>query len=69
MNALAVTATLDDQVAALRERVGARALEDMGALAVRGKDRTKWLNGMVTNDVRVLPAGRSVYAAIVGLKG
>lgn len=69
MNALDVTASLEDQVAALREGAGLRALDSLGALGVRGRDRTAWLNGMITNDVRVLPAGRSVYTAIVGLKG
>ncbi len=65
----AVTASLEDQVRALREGAGLRALDAMGALGVRGRDRAAWLNGMITNDVRVLPAGRSVYAAVVGLKG
>ncbi len=69
MNALEVTASLDDQVAALREGAGLLALDSLGALGARGRDRTTWLNGMITNDVRVLPAGRSVYAAVVGLKG
>ncbi len=69
MNALDVTASLEDQVSALRDGAGLCALESLGALGVRGRDRTKWLNGMITNDVRVLPPGRSVYAAAVGLKG
>lgn len=69
MNALDVTASLEDQVTALRVGAGLCALESLGALGVRGRDRTKWLNGMITNDVRVLPPGRSVYAAAVGLKG
>ncbi len=65
----AITAMVGEQVAALREGAGVRALDAMGALGVRGRDRSTWLNGMITNDVRVLPAGRSVYAAVVGLKG
>jgi tRNA-modifying protein YgfZ len=69
MNALDVTVSLEAQVTALREGAGLRALDALGALGVRGRDRAKWLNGMITNDVRVLPPGRSVYAAVVGLKG
>ncbi len=69
MNALDVSASLEDQVSALRDGAGLRALDALGALGVRGRDRTKWLNGMITNDVRILPPGRSVYAAVVGLKG
>lgn len=63
-----VIAPLSQQVAALREGVGARLLH-AEVLALRGRDRATWLNGMVTQDVRAVPPGRGVYAAIVGLKG
>ncbi|MFO0602547.1 MAG: glycine cleavage T C-terminal barrel domain-containing protein [Polyangiales bacterium] len=64
-----VTAPLPQQVAALREGAGLRALDDLAAVSVRGRDRLTWLNGMVTNDTRSLAPGRGVYAAVVGLKG
>jgi len=64
-----VTAPLTAQVAALREGAGLRALDDLAAVSVRGRDRLTWLNGMVTNDVRSLAPGRGVYAAVVGIKG
>lgn len=64
-----VTASLAEQVAALRGGVGLRPLTDLAAVSVRGRDRLTWLNGMVTNDTRSLAAGRGVYAAVVGLKG
>jgi tRNA-modifying protein YgfZ len=63
------TQSLGEQVRAMHVGVGCRVLDGMSVLAVRGKDRATWLNGLITNDVRVLPAGRSVYTAIVGLKG
>jgi folate-binding protein YgfZ len=69
MQPLPLTLSLDAQCNALREFAGARVLDHLGVLALRGRDRTSWLNGLITNDVRVLPPGRSVYAAIVGLKG
>jgi folate-binding protein YgfZ len=64
-----VTTSPVEQLAALREGAGLRALEDFAALSVRGRDRLSWLNGMVTNDVRSLAPGRGVYAAVVGIKG
>ncbi len=61
--------TLEEQVAALRTGAGLRRLESLAVLSVHGRDRASWLNGMVTNDVRSVPVGASVYAAIVGVKG
>jgi len=64
-----VTAPLAAQVSALRDGAGLLALPELAAVSVRGRDRLTWLNGMITNDVRSLAAGRGVYAAVVGLKG
>lgn len=64
-----VTASLDAQARALRDACGARALEDLAVVSVRGKDRASWLNGLVTNDTRALESGRGVYAAAVAVKG
>ena len=49
----------------LREghRPGRRLLE------VRGKDRVKWLNGLVTCDVTKLPAGGAKHGLVVARKG
>ena len=41
------------------------AVFDLGwqaKLLISGKDRTRWLNGMITNNIRDLAAGRGVYA-------
>jgi aminomethyltransferase len=34
-----------------------------------GEDRVRWLNGMVTNNVRDLPAGRGVYCFLLNPQG
>jgi folate-binding protein YgfZ len=36
---------------------------------VRGEDALPWLNGQVTNDVRSLPTGASVYALLLDARG
>ncbi|MGC2108238.1 MAG: glycine cleavage T C-terminal barrel domain-containing protein [Candidatus Korobacteraceae bacterium] len=38
-------------------------------LLVSGKDRTRWLNGMITNNIRDLAAGHGVYAFILTPQG
>src|SRR5712675_1794978 len=40
-----------------------------GVLRLRGKDRVRFLNAMVTNDVAKLAAGRSCAALITTTKG
>jgi folate-binding protein YgfZ len=64
-----VTLSLQEQLDALQHRAGARALEDQGVLAVKGADRSAWLNGVVTQDVRALEPGQGAYAVAVGVKG
>jgi aminomethyltransferase len=38
-------------------------------LSLTGADRTRWLNGMVTNNVRDLAVGRGVYAFLLNPQG
>lgn len=38
-------------------------------LLISGKDRTRWLNGMITNNIRDLAPGRGVYAFILTPQG
>jgi tRNA-modifying protein YgfZ len=45
------------------------ALSDRAALVVSGKDRTSWLNGMVTCDVSKLEPGKAAYGLLVEKKG
>ncbi|HVI08356.1 MAG TPA: glycine cleavage T C-terminal barrel domain-containing protein [Candidatus Binatia bacterium] len=48
------------------------AIYDLGfraQLHVRGADRVRWMNGMVTNNVRDLAAGHGVYAFLLNPQG
>jgi folate-binding protein YgfZ len=48
------------------------AVFDLGwqaKLQISGKDRTRWLNGMITNNIRDLAPGRGVYAFILTPQG
>ncbi len=48
------------------------ALFDMSwqaKLVISGKDRTRWANGMVTNNIRDLEAGRGVYNFLLNPQG
>jgi folate-binding protein YgfZ len=38
-------------------------------IALTGRDRMRWLNGMVTNNIRELTAGRGVYAFLLNPQG
>src|ERR1019366_8629036 len=38
-------------------------------IAVTGKDRVRWLNGMVTNNIRDLAPGHGVYAFVLNPQG
>jgi folate-binding protein YgfZ len=44
-------------------------LPDRGVLAVSGPDRRSFLQGLVSNDVEKLAAGRAVYAALLTAQG
>ena len=58
-----------DEFAALR---GGCAVLDLGwraKLVVSGEDRTRWLNGMVTNNVRDLPLNQGNYNFVLNPQG
>ncbi|HEV2732000.1 MAG TPA: hypothetical protein VGV15_18360, partial [Terriglobales bacterium] len=38
-------------------------------IKLMGKDRVRWLNGMVTNNIRDLPPGHGVYAFVLNAQG
>jgi folate-binding protein YgfZ len=44
-------------------------LSSRAKVVVTGGDRVRWLNGMVTNNVRDLPTGRGVYAFLLNAQG
>lgn len=63
------TSTSNEEASWLERGAGVRELEDRVLMTVRGEDARTWLNGQVTNDLRAIEAGQSVYALIVQLKG
>ncbi|MGE5207287.1 MAG: YgfZ/GcvT domain-containing protein [Chlamydiota bacterium] len=57
------------EFAALRS---ACAVYDLGwrrCFTIAGRDRVRWLNGMVSNNVRDLPAGHGLYAFVLNPQG
>jgi len=52
--------------------LGGCAIYDLGfrtRISITGGDRTRWLNGMVTNNIRDLAAGDGVYAFLLNPQG
>jgi aminomethyltransferase len=63
-----------DPVASAEFRVlidgcGVSSLDWRGKVLVTGEDRTRWLNGMVTNNVRDLAQDHGVYAFLLNAQG
>jgi len=54
---------------ALLSSCGLYDLSWRAKIAVTGGDRVRWLNGMVTNNVRDLAAGHGVYAFLLNAQG
>ena len=48
---------------------GVYGLSDRVKLALTGKDRVRWLNGMISNNVRDLAAGQGVYGFLLTPQG
>src|SRR5437764_15399987 len=56
------------ELAALLAGCGAYKL-DHALISLSGRDRVRWLNGMVSNNVRDLAAGQGVYAFVLNAQG
>ncbi len=54
---------------ALRENAGLVEMGEMGVLSIGGRQRQKWLHGMVTQDVRGIGPAEGRYGCAVNLKG
>jgi aminomethyltransferase len=59
----------DSEFAALRSSCGVYDLGYRAKISLTGDDRVRWLNGMVTNNVRDLQAGHGVYAFLLNPQG
>jgi folate-binding protein YgfZ len=55
--------TSPDDYRALREGAATGAVEPRGQIAVAGKDRAQYLQGLLTNDIVALGAGTGCYSA------
>jgi folate-binding protein YgfZ len=57
------------ELAALRNSCGVYDLGFRARISVTGGDRVRWMNGMVTNNVRDLAVGRGIYAFLLNPQG
>jgi folate-binding protein YgfZ len=58
-----------DEFSALLQGCGIYDLGFRARIALTGGDRVRWMNGMVTNNVRDLPAGHGIYAFLLNSQG
>jgi folate-binding protein YgfZ len=58
-----------DEFSALLNGCGIYDLGFRARISLTGSDRVRWLNGMVTNNIRDLAAGRGVYAFLLNPQG
>ena len=59
----------DTEFAKLRKECGVYDLGYRTKISLTGADRVRWLNGMVTNNIRDLAAGQGVYAFLLNPQG
>jgi folate-binding protein YgfZ len=64
----AATKDISRELQALGSGCGFRVLEQ-SLTSLKGADRVRWLNGMVTNNIRDLTAGNGVYAFVLTPQG
>ncbi|HEX2678111.1 MAG TPA: glycine cleavage T C-terminal barrel domain-containing protein, partial [Polyangiales bacterium] len=58
-----------DEARALAQSAGVRVRDELRVVRVRGDDRSSWLNGQVTGDVRALQPGIGVHALAINVRG
>ena len=58
-----------EEFAALTNGCGVYDLGFRARISITGGDRVRWMNGMVTNNIRDLPAGRGAYAFLLNPQG
>jgi folate-binding protein YgfZ len=63
------TRSLAEAADMLERTTGVRVRSELALVRVTGDDRASWLNGQVTNDVRQIAPGTSVYALAVNVRG
>jgi len=61
--------SLRSEFAELLSGCGLLDLSSRAKIALTGSDRVRWLNGMVTNNIRDMAVGRGVYAFLLNPQG
>ena len=62
-------AQVHDEFRELLSGCGVYDLSSRAKISLTGGDRVRWLNGMVTNNIRDLAVGRGVYAFLLNPQG
>jgi len=65
----ALFSSAEEELAALRTGCGVFDLGWRAKLVVTGRDRTRWLNGMVSNNIRDLAPAHGVYSFVLNPQG
>jgi len=65
----AISGKVKDEFRALTSTCAAYDLEARAKIRLTGADRTRWLNGMITNNLRDLAVGQGVYAFLLNPQG
>jgi len=65
----ALFSSLQEELAALRTGCGVFDLGWRAKMVVTGRDRTRWLNGMVSNNIRDLAPAHGVYSFLLNPQG
>src|SRR5260370_998631 len=65
---VAISAEIRKEFQALTSGCGVFKL-DRAHIALTGSDRVRWLNGMVTNNIRDLAVGQGIYAFLLNPQG
>jgi folate-binding protein YgfZ len=65
----AISGKVTDEFRALKSTCGTYDLASRAKIRLTGADRTRWLNGMVTNNIRDLADGHGVYAFLLNPQG
>jgi folate-binding protein YgfZ len=60
---------LEVQLATIREAAGIFPIADRAFLRITGPDATRWLNGMVTNNIKDLAPGQGNYNFLLNAQG
>jgi folate-binding protein YgfZ len=64
-----MTTDLQSELAAIREGAAIAPITDRAFLRITGSDATRWLNGMVTNNIKDLAPGEGNYNFLLNAQG